>query len=265
MIIRSPFVGKSTKKLGEAAYYVRKGVQCARALSPRKENYKPSVAQAMQQRVFKFLKANYDANALSIFVRMYCDAKPKSGRSQTAYNLFYAAIIPSLVAQKSTLYGLAADELVNGWLLLNGATKMTEGVLGVLPILTAASDEITISEAVFNEVLAKANAQLSADAIPFTSEDVQVGYVSSLADADADNSGLLVVNSGSFVTPSIASNVVTLPITGITPASNATGNAIFFVRFAKKGADGNVDPAYPTFAFDSFAMTEATEDRPTVQ
>ena len=267
MIIRSPFVGKSTKKLGEAAYYVRKGVQCARVLSPRKENYRPSLAQAMQQRVFKFLKANYDANALSIIVRNFCDAKPKSGRSQTAYNIFYAAALPSLIDQKETIYGLSDDDMVNGRIFLQGMAKMTDGVLGAFPIKEATTSNIVVDENVFNEQLERANALLSSSVVPFTSDDVQIGFVSAAATTSSDSANTLQVNAGSFVTPSISGGKVTLPVPTIKGADAQGGNTIMLVRFAKKTAAGSIDQTYPTYAFDSFAVAgiEPEDDRPEVQ
>lgn len=191
-IFNSIIAGTSRKSAGNATFYQRLGTNCFRQKPVPKEGRAFSVNQLMQQKLYKFIKANIDAGFLKPFIDIVFDAKRKSGKGQTKMNMFYQNVMPQLVAQRDKIYELAEAELVSSEMLFgttpaNGG-KFSKGSLGACAIAKLTKTAATIPAAALDNYLAVANASLSPSDTPFTAADVFVAAVMS----DADGRGYVV-------------------------------------------------------------------------
>ena len=151
-ILNSVALGKSRNSAGNITFYNRIGVGCFRQKAGVSPNYKPTAAQQMQQRVFKFIKANIDASGVMSLLRIIYDAKPKAGKSQTMYNMFYKSFTPHVVASKPAIFDLPIDRLENPAIFLGLAGAHTDifsnGVLGALPVSGVTETSVSIEASV---------------------------------------------------------------------------------------------------------------------
>lgn len=255
-ILNSIVLGKSRKSAGGATFYVRLGVPCFRQKPVRSEGYKSSVPQRMQQSVFRFTKANVDASGIKSFVDMFYDAKPRKGKSETKFNMFYRAFMPHLVANKTNIYELPQDDIINPVLFLGtpatNRDKLTNGQLGTLIIESGSASSMVISEVVLNQLIDKANALLSVSDTPFTINNLFIGVVG----ADAESASGYKIAQGVNIVPTLADGVYTFDLSAVSGDMDSSVNIYAALMLAGVDPSGGIDLRKRKFATDSVILNE---------
>ena len=259
-ILNSVALGKSRNSAGNITFYNRIGVGCFRQKAGVSPNYKPTVAQQMQQKVFKFIKANIDASGAMALLRMTYDAKPKAGKSQTMYNMFYKSFTPHIVAQKPAIYQLAEDDLVDPAIFLGAPAThndiFSNGVLGALAVSSSSLEAVTIDAIVLDELINKANAMLSASDTPFTINDC---FVSLFGASNSAGSGYEVVFPSNVV-PSLSEGVYTFNISSLGGSISPSVASYMVLTLAKKSGS-NIDSTKRMFSTDSIELVSSNIKR----
>lgn len=253
-ILNSVALGKSRNSAGNITFYNRIGVGCFRQKAGVSPNYKPSVAQQMQQKVFKFIKANIDASGVMALLRITYDAKAKAGKSQTMYNMFYKSFTPHIVAQKAAIYELNEDELVQPVTFIGAPSSHSDifsnGVLGTLAVQAASTSTVTVDATVLDNLIAKANSMLSSSDAPFTINDC---FVSVFGASNAEGGGYQIVFP-TKVEPALSEGTYTFTISTLTGSIAKTAAAYFTLTLAKPSGDG-MDATKRKFSTDSVELT----------
>lgn len=253
-ILNSVALGKSRNSAGNITFYNRIGVGCFRQKAGVSPNYKPSVAQKMQQKVFKFIKANIDASGVMALLRMVYDAKPKAGKSQTMYNMFYKSFTPHIVMQKPAIYELTEDEMVNPAIFLGapGAHNdiFSNGVLGSLSVDSASPSAVSVDAIALNELIGKANTMLSATDTPFSINDC---FISLFGASKSDGGGYEVVFPSNVV-PSLSEGVYTFDISSLSASISSSAASFMVLTLAKKSGT-SIDSTKRMFSADSIELT----------
>lgn len=253
-ILNSVALGKSRKSAGNITFYNRLGVGCFRQKPSANPSYRPSVAQSMQQKVFKFFKANVDASAIQSLLKLTFDAKNKAGKSQTMYNMFYKSFMPHIVAQKSAIYGLSEEDLVSPSLFLGAAGShndaISKGVLGLPSVVILPSNKFSIDAAILDEMLNKANTMSAHADSAFTINDLFVSIVS--GKAGSQNAFNIVYPT--HIKPTLNNAVYEFDLSTIVANSDTAVNiyAIITIAHSKAGA---LDTTKRYFSTDSFLIT----------
>lgn len=252
-ILNSVALGKSRNSAGNITFYNRIGVGCFRQKAGVSPNYKPTVAQQMQQKVFKFIKANIDASGVMALLRMTYDAKPKAGKSQTMYNMFYKSFTPHIVMQKPAIYSLSEDELVDPAIFLGAPAAhndiFSNGVLGALTAKTSYVDDLTIDAVALDNLIAKANSMLSANDTPFTINDC---FVSLFGASNSAESGYEVVFPTNVV-PVLAEGTYTFDIATLSGSISPSVASYMVLTLAKKSG-ASIDSTKRMFSTDSIEL-----------
>lgn len=253
-ILNSVALGKSRNSAGNITFYNRIGVGCFRQKAGVSPNYKPSVAQQMQQRAFKFVKANIDASGVMALLRLTYDAKPKAGKSQTMYNMFYKSFTPHIVAQKPAIYELTEDNLVDPAIFLGapGAHNdiFSNGVLGAFAVKSASHDKVVVDAVVLDNLIAKANSLLSPSDTPFSINDCFVSIFGANSGSDKDYQ----IVFPSKVQPALEGGAYTFDIKTLT-GSLSSSVASYFVLTLAKPSGSAIDTAKRRFSVDSIELT----------
>lgn len=252
-ILNSVALGKSRNSAGNITFYNRIGVGCFRQKAGVSPNYKPSVAQQMQQKAFKFIKANIDASGVMALLRLTYDAKPKAGKSQTMYNMFYKSFTPHIVMQKPAIYGLTEDNLVNPSIFLGapGAHNdiFSNGVLGSLAVKSATSESVSIDATVLDNLIVKANSMLSLSDVPFTINDC---FVSIFGASGSSEDGYQIVFP-TKVQPTLADGAYTFNIKTLT-GSLSSSVASYFILTLAKSSGSAIDATKRRYSVDSIEL-----------
>lgn len=252
-ILNSVALGKSRNSAGNITFYNRIGVGCFRQKAGVSPNYKPTVAQQMQQRVFKFIKANLDASGVMALLKLTYDAKPKAGKSQTMYNMFYKSFTPHVVLQKPAIYELAEDNLVNPAIFLGTPASHSDifsnGVLGALPVVSCSVDGVVVDAAVLDSLISKANSMLSAGDIPFTTKDCFVSIFGASKSAD----GGYEIVFPTKVTPTQGDGTYKFDVSSIS-GSVSPSAAAFIVLTLAKSSGSTIDMTKRMFSTDSVEL-----------
>lgn len=256
-IFRSIAVGKARKSAGDLTYYTRLGINCFRAKPTRSESFRPSIGQLKQQKIYKFMKANIDANYLKTFINLLTDAKPKSGKGQTKMNIFYQSVMPQLVAQKEEIYALTEEEMVNADIFMginSGVSQQfTKGVLGDLPVTkfsTAQNVKITIPEVAVNSFLATANQNLASSDTPFTLEDLFIAAVT-----EQDGVMTLDVDYPTAAAAEAADGVVTCSPVGTKMNGLISANSFLVLVVGRTAATGGLDTTQKYYCTNAVYVT----------
>lgn len=253
-ILNSVALGKSRNSAGNITFYNRIGVGCFRQKAGVSPNYKPSVAQQMQQKAFKFIKANIDASGVMALLRLTYDAKAKAGKSQTMYNMFYKSFTPHIVMQKPAIYELAEDNMVNPAIFLGapGAHNdiFSNGVLGTLAAQSASHDKVVVDAVVLDNLIVKANSMLSPSDTPFSVNDCFVSIFG--ANSGSDNDYQIVFPTK--VQPTIQDGAYTFDIKTLT-GSLSSSVASYFVLTLAKSSGSAIDATKRRFSVDSIELT----------
>lgn len=249
-ILNSVALGKSRNSAGNITFYNRIGVGCFRQKAGVSPNYKPTAAQQMQQRVFKFVKSNIDASGVMSLLRIVYDAKPKAGKSQTMYNMFYKSFMPHVVMAKPAIFDLPIDRLESPAIFLGAAGAHSDifcnGVLGALPVSEVTETSVSIEASVLDSVIAKANSYLSMTDEPFTANDV---HVSLFGESKTAASGYGIVYPTS-VTPSLSGGSYTLDLTSLM-SDFVLSTALYMTVTLAKSKGGAIDMTRRYFSTDS--------------
>lgn len=249
-ILNSVALGKSRNSAGNITFYNRIGVGCFRQKAGVSPNYKPTAAQQMQQRVFKFVKANIDASGVMSLLRIVYDAKPKAGKSQTMYNMFYKSFMPHVVMAKPAIFDLPIDGLESPAIFLGAAGAHSDifsnGVLGALPVSEVTETSVSIESSVLDSIIAKANSYLSMSDDPFTINDV---HVSLFGESKTATSGYGIVYP-TAITPSLSSGSYTLDLTSLM-SDFVLSTSLYLVVTLAKSKDGAIDMTRRYFSTDS--------------
>lgn len=249
-ILNSVALGKSRNSAGNITFYNRIGVGCFRQKAGVSPNYKPTAAQQMQQRVFKFVKANIDASGVMSLLRIIYDAKPKAGKSQTMYNMFYKSYMPHVVMAKPAIFDLPIDKLENPAIFLGAAGAHSDifsnGVLGALPVTGVTETSVSIEASVLDSIVAKANSYLSMTDEPFTANDL---HVSLFGESKTAASGYGIVYPTS-VTPSLSGGSYTLDLTSLI-SDFVLSTSLYMTVTLAKSKDGAIDTTRRYFSTDS--------------
>lgn len=252
-ILNSVALGKSRNSAGNITFYNRIGVGCFRQKAGVSPNYKPTTAQQMQQKVFKFIKANLDASGVMALLKLTYDAKPKAGKSQTMYNMFYKSFTPHIVMQKPAIYALSEDNLVNPAIFLGTPAShndiFSNGVLGALPVVSASVDGVVVDAVVLDSLIGKANALLSAGDTPFTVNDCFASIFGASKGAD----GGYEVVFPTKVTPTQGDGTYKFDVSSIS-GSVASSAAAFFVLTLAKSSGSAIDMTKRMFSTDSVEL-----------
>lgn len=260
-ILNSVALGKSRNSAGNITFYNRIGVGCFRQKAGVSPNYKPTVAQQMQQKVFKFIKANIDASGVMALLRLTYDAKPKAGKSQTMYNMFYKSFTPHIVAQKSAIYALADDALVKPVTFLGDPGShddvFSNGVLGPLATKSVGRTSVVVDATVLNNLVDKANSMLSSSDTPFSVSDCFVSIFGASSTA-ADGYQIVFPTK---VEPTLAENSYTFNITTLMGSVSAESAAYFVLTLAKSSGSG-MDTTKRRLSADSIELVPATPPEP---
>ena len=258
-ILNSVALGKSRNSAGNITFYNRIGVGCFRQKAGVSPNYKPSVAQQMQQKVFKFIKANIDASGVMALLRITYDAKAKAGKSQTMYNMFYKSFTPHIVAQKAAIYELTEDELVQPVTFIGAPGSHSDifsnGVLGTLAVQSASTSTVTVDATVLDNLVAKANSMLSPSDTPFAVTDC---FVSVFGASNAEGGGYQIVFP-TKVEPALSEGTYTFTISTLTGSIAKTAAAYFVLTLAKPSGDG-MDATKRKFSTDSVELTHPQDE-----
>lgn len=252
-ILNSVALGKSRNSAGNITFYNRIGVGCFRQKAGVSPNYKPTVAQQMQQKAFKFIKANIDASGVMALLRLVYDAKPKAGKSQTMYNMFYKSFTPHIVAQKPAIYELTEDNLVDPAIFLGAPGAHTDifsnGVLGSLVAKSATFEGVSIDATALDNLVAKANAMLSAGDIPFTVNDCFVSIFGAKKDAGDDYQIVFPTK----MQPTLQDGAYTFNVKTLT-GSLSSSVASYFVLTLAKSSGSAIDTTKRRFSVDSIEL-----------
>lgn len=252
-ILNSVALGKSRNSAGNITFYNRIGVGCFRQKAGISPNYKPTVAQQMQQRVFKFIKANIDNSGVMALLKLTYDAKPKAGKSQTMYNMFYKSFTPHIVMQKPAIYSLTEDNLVNPAIFLGTPAShndiFSNGVLGALPVVSSSVDGVAVDAVVLDSLISKANSMLSAGDIPFTTNDCFVSIFGASKSAD----GGYEVIFPTKITPTQGDGTYTFDVSNIS-SSVSPSAACFMVLTLAKSSGKTIDTTKRMFSTDSVEL-----------
>lgn len=252
-ILNSVALGKSRNSAGNITFYNRIGVGCFRQKAGVSPNYKPSVAQQMQQKVFKFIKANIDTSGVMALLRLTYDAKPKAGKSQTMYNMFYKSFTPHIVAQKPAIYELTDEDMVNPAIFLGAPMAhndiFSNGVLGALSAKSVSPSAMAVDSVVLDNLIDKANSMLSASDSPFTINDC---YVSLFGADNASDSGYQIVFPTNVI-PSLSEGVYTFDLAEIS-GSISTSVASYLVLTLAKSSGSSIDSTKRMFSTDSIEL-----------
>lgn len=252
-ILNSVALGKSRNSAGNITFYNRIGVGCFRQKAGVSPNYKPSVAQQMQQKVFKFIKANIDASGVMALLRMTYDAKPKAGKSQTMYNMFYKSFTPHIVMQKPAIYGLSEDELVDPAIFLGAPAAhndiFSNGVLGALAVKSSYIDKVTVDAVVLDNLIAKANSMLSASDTPFTKDDCFVSLFGASNSAENGYEAVFPTN----VVPTLTEDTYTFDIATLSGSISSSIASYMVLTLAKKSG-ATIDSTKRMFSTDSIEL-----------
>lgn len=253
-IQRSIITGSARKSAGDATFYKRIGVQMFRQKPLPKENPTFSVAQKKQQSVFRFMKANIDASSVMTLINLCYDAKPRSGKSETQYNMFYRAFMPHLVAQREEIYALDADAMVDNSIFLGtdatNGDKLTNGILGDVAVTSIDATSITMPQLVLDSLISKANAKLSSNATPFNETNVFIAVFGAKSSSDTD----YVLVPPTKVTPASDEDVVTITISTLTTGMDAAKKAYAIPVIGYPTADGALDVDQRYFCADSLGF-----------
>lgn len=180
-ILNSIVVGKARKSAGNATFYQRLGVNCFRQKVTPKENPKFSSAQKKQQKLYSFIKENIDAGHMKPWINLMTDAKRKSGKGQTRFNMFYQAVMKHLVELKEQIAVLDADAIVNPALFFGAeaqSKEFTKGILGALPVYQGSqSNALCIDSVALDVLLDSANEKLGPSDPLFTDENIFIAGV----------------------------------------------------------------------------------------
>lgn len=260
-ILNSVALGKSRNSAGNITFYNRIGVGCFRQKAGVSPNYKPTVAQQMQQKVFKFIKANIDASGVMALLRITYDAKPKAGKSQTMYNMFYKSFTPHIVMQKPAIYELAEDDLVDPAIFLGAPAGhndiFSNGVLGALAVKSAGTAAVTIGATVLDNLIAEANSMLSASDTPFTKDDC---FVSIFGGNGTPDGGYQIIFPTKMA-PTLSGGTYTFDISTLT-GSLSTSAAAYFVLTLAKSSGSAIDATKRKFSTDSVELAHNLEPEP---
>lgn len=252
-ILNSVALGKSRNSAGNITFYNRIGVGCFRQKAGVSPNYKPTTAQQMQQKVFKFIKANLDASGVMALLKLTYDAKPKAGKSQTMYNMFYKSFTPHIVMQKPAIYDLTEDDMVNPAIFLGAPAShndiFSNGVLGALPVVSASVDGVVVDAVVLDSLISKANSMLSAGDTPFTINDC----FASIFGASKGAEGGYEVVFPTKVTPSLSGGAYNFDVSSIS-GSVASSAASYFVLTLAKSSGSAIDMTKRMFSADSVEL-----------
>lgn len=253
-ILNSVALGKSRNSAGNITFYNRIGVGCFRQKAGVSPNYKPTVAQQMQQKVFKFIKANIDASGVMALLRLTYDAKAKAGKSQTMYNMFYKSFTPHIVMQKPAIFELAEDGMVDPAIFLGapGAHNdiFSNGVLGTLAAQSTSHDKVVVDAVVLDNLIAKANSMLSPSDTPFSVNDCFVSIFG--ANSGSDNDYQIVFPTK--VQPTLEGGTYTFNIKTLT-GSLSPSVASYFVLTLAKSSGSAIDATKRRFSVDSIELT----------
>lgn len=252
-ILNSVALGKSRNSAGNITFYNRIGVGCFRQKAGVSPNYKPSVAQQMQQKVFKFIKANIDASGVMALLKLTYDAKPKAGKSQTMYNMFYKSFTPHIVMQKPAIYALSEDDMINPAIFLGTPAShndiFSNGVLGALPVVSASVDGVVVDAVVLDSLISKANSMLSAGDTPFTINDCFISLFGASKGADGGYEVVFPTKAA----PSLSDGAYKFDVSSIS-ASVSPSAAAYFVLTLAKSSGSAVDMTKRMFSADSVEL-----------
>lgn len=252
-ILNSVALGKSRNSAGNITFYNRIGVGCFRQKAGVSPNYKPTVAQQMQQKAFKFIKANIDASGVMALLRLVYDAKAKAGKSQTMYNMFYKSFTPHIVAQKPAIYELTEDNLVDPAIFLGAPGSHTDifsnGVLGSLVAKSATYEGVSIDATVLGNLVDKANAMLSASDVPFSVNDCFVSIFGAKKEAGDDYQIVFPTK----MQPTLQDGAYTFDLKTLT-GSLSSSVASYFVLTLAKSSGSAIDMTKRRFSVDSIEL-----------
>lgn len=261
-ILNSVALGKSRNSAGNITFYNRIGVGCFRQKAGVSPNYKPTVAQQMQQKVFKFIKANIDASGVMALLKLTYDAKPKAGKSQTMYNMFYKSFTPHVVMQKPAIYALSEDDMVNPAIFLGTPAShndiFSNGVLGALPVVSSSVDGVVVDAVVLDSLISKANSMLSAGDTPFTINDCFVSVFGASKSAD----GGYEVVFPTKVVPALNDGAYKFDVSSIS-SSVSPSAACYMVLTLAKSSGSTIDTTKRMFSTDSVELTPSKAKRVT--
>lgn len=261
-ILNSVALGKSRNSAGNITFYNRIGVGCFRQKAGVSQNYKPSVAQQMQQKVFKFIKANIDASGVMALLRLTYDAKPKAGKSQTMYNMFYKSFTPHIVAQKPAIYELPEEDMVNPAIFLGAPMAhndiFSNGVLGALAAKSVSYSAMAVDSVVLDNLIDKANSMLSASDTPYTINDC---FVSLFGADNASDSGYQIVFPANII-PSLSDGVYTFDLSEVSGSISASV-ASYLVLTLAKSSGSSIDSTKRMFSTDSVELVPSQDKRVT--
>ena len=253
-ILNSVALGKSRNSAGNITFYNRIGVGCFRQKAGVAPNYKPTVAQQMQQRVFKFIKANIDASGVMALLRITYDAKPKAGKSQTMYNMFYKSYTPHIVAQKPAIYELSEDAMIDPALFIGAPAAHSDifsnGILGALAVKSADAKSVVVDATILDNLVAKANTMLSASDVPYTINDCFVSIFG--ADGGSDSGYKIVFPTK--VAPTLSGGAYTFDIASLTGSLSASVASYFMLTLAKSSGSA-IDMTKRRFSADSIELS----------
>ena len=259
-ILNSVALGKSRNSAGNITFYNRIGVGCFRQKAGVAPNYKPTVAQQMQQRVFKFIKANIDASGVMALLRITYDAKAKAGKSQTMYNMFYKSFTPHIVGQKPAIYDLSEDAMIDPAIFIGAPAAhndiFSNGVLGALAVKSAKVDSVVVDATVLDNLIAKANTMLSASDVPFTINDCFVSIFG--ADSGSDSGYKIVFPTK--VQPNLGGGAYTFDIAALTSSLSASVASYFMLTLAKSSGSA-IDMTKRRFSADSIELAPSDTKR----
>ena len=252
-ILNSVALGKSRNSAGNITFYNRIGVGCFRQKAGVSPNYKPTTAQQMQQKVFKFIKANLDASGVMALLKLTYDAKPKAGKSQTMYNMFYKSFTPHIVAQKPAIYDLTEDNLVDPAIFLGAPAShndiLSNGVLGALPVVSSSVDGVVVDAVVLDGFISRANSMLSAGDTPYSINDCFVSLFGASKSAD----GEYVVVFPTKVTPTLSDGAYKFDVSSVS-GSVSPSAASFIVLTLAKSSGSTIDMTKRMFSTDSVEL-----------
>lgn len=252
-ILNSVALGKSRNSAGNITFYNRIGVGCFRQKAGVSPNYKPTVAQQMQQRVFKFIKANIDNSGVMALLKLTYDAKPKAGKSQTMYNMFYKSFTPHIVAQKPAIYALTEDNMVDPAIFLGTPAShndiFSNGVLGALPVQSASADGVVVDAVVLDSLISKANSMLSAGDTPFSINDCHISLFGASKSAD----GGYEVVFPTKIAPTSSNGTYKFDVSSISGSVSPSAAAYFVLTLAKSSGK-TIDTTKRMFSTDSVEL-----------
>lgn len=261
-ILNSVALGKSRNSAGNITFYNRIGVGCFRQKAGVSPNYKPTTAQQMQQKVFKFIKANLDASGVMALLKLTYDAKPKAGKSQTMYNMFYKSFTPHVVMQKPAIYELEEDNLVNPAIFLGTPAShndiFSNGVLGALPVVSSSVDGVVVDAVVLDSLISKANSMLSAGDTPFSVNDCFMSIFGASKSAD----GGYEIVFPTKVTPTLSEGAYKFDVSSISGSVSPSAAAFIVLTLAKSSGKA-IDTTKRMFSTDSVELAPSKAKKAT--